>query len=115
MQCCSNSLTLSSFDHFLTSLIVIISVAFVIYLSAMFILSAVTRYPSQQISVSVLCSLPSPLPSPLPVRVQDMIRPFKRPLTHLTIRQLKQRAKEARIPKYSRMLKPQLIAALQVI
>ena len=46
---------------------------------------------------------------------QDAIVPFKRPLTQLTIRQLKKRAKTACIPRYSRMRKPQLIAALQVL
>jgi Rho termination factor, N-terminal domain len=46
---------------------------------------------------------------------QDAIVPFKRPLTQLTIRQLKKRAKTACIPRYSRMRKPQLIAALQAL
>jgi len=46
---------------------------------------------------------------------QDAIVRFKRPLTQLTIRQLKKRAKTACITRYSRMRKPQLIAALQAL
>jgi hypothetical protein len=101
----SSSSALSIIDDLLTDLIVIISVFFSLYLLMMFILGAIARCSPRPITV--------PVPIPAPIFFQDAIVPFKRPLTYLTIRQLKQRAKTAHIPRYSRMRKPQLIAALQ--
>lgn len=88
-------------DRFLTNMIVTISVLFVLYLLVMFILGAAHR-----------ASLPD-RSCPPPIVIQDIIQPFQRPLGKLTIRQLKQRAKAANIPNYSRMVKVQLIAALR--
>ena len=103
----SSSSAISMIDDLLTDLIVIISVSFSLYLLMMFILGAIARCtPCQSI---ILVRIPAP------ICFQDAIVPFKRSLTYLTIRQLKQRAKTARIPRYSRMRKPQLITALQAI
>jgi hypothetical protein len=101
MQFISHSLTLPSVDHFLMLLIVTIGVSFSLYLLLMFVLGAIARHPSPD------------HPSPPQTSAQDVIRPFNRPLTTLTIRQLKQRARAAQIPYYSRMVKSQLISALQ--
>jgi Rho termination factor, N-terminal domain len=88
-------------DDLLTTLIVILSSSFILYLTVMFISGAVNR-----------CQAPTRINAHR-VPIQDVIVPFKRPLTGLTIRQLKQRARDARIRHYSRMRKPQLITALQ--
>jgi hypothetical protein len=101
MEFISNPFILPSIDHFLTFLIVTIGVSFCLYLLLMFVLGAIAHHPS-----------PDP-PSPPQTSAQDVIRPFTRPLTTLTIRQLKQRARAAQIPYYSRMVKSQLISALQ--
>jgi Rho termination factor, N-terminal domain len=106
----SSSPAIASLDSFLTLLMVMITVVFSFYLTVMFTLGAISRYSLHPVSSSPSCSIQS-FP---PTAFQDTIQPFKRPLTHLTIRQLKQRAKEAHIPKYSRMIKSQLVAALQV-
>jgi Rho termination factor, N-terminal domain len=103
----SNSSAISMIDDLLTDLIVIISISFSLYLLVMFVLGAIARCSLRPITI--------PVQIPAPIFFQDAIVPFKRPLTQLTIRQLRQRAKEAKIPKYSRMLKLQLIAALQVL
>ncbi len=101
----SSSSATSIIYDLLTDLIVLISVFFILYLLMMFVLGAIARCSPRQITILV--------PIPAPIFFQDAIVPFKRPLTYLTIRQLKQRAKTAHIPRYSRMRKPQLIAALQ--
>jgi hypothetical protein len=115
----SNASAIASLDYFLTILIVMITVTFTLYLTMMFVVGAINRHSLHPISSLVPGEISShpPLSSRYPqgVAFQDTIQPFKRPLTSLTIRQLKQRAKEAHIPKYSRMVKPQLVAALQAI
>jgi uncharacterized membrane-anchored protein len=90
-------------DDLLTLLIVILSLSFILYLATMFVWGAIHRY-----------RFPTSLNLQQPP-IEDAIVPFKRPLTSLTIRQLKQRAKTAHIRCYSRMGKPQLIEALQAI
>jgi len=105
----SSSSAISMIDDLLTDLIIIINVSFSLYLLVMFISGAIARYSPCQILI------PVPVQIPAPIFFQDVIVPFKRPLIYLTIRQLKQRAKTACIPQYSRMRKPQLIAALQVL
>jgi len=103
----SNSSAVSMIDDLLTDLIVLISVSFSLYLLVMFVLGAIARCSPCQSTILVQI--------PAPICFQDAILPFKRSLTYLTIRQLKQRAKTARIPRYSRMRKPQLITALQAL
>jgi hypothetical protein len=103
MQFISQPFTLPSVDHFLTFLIVTIGVTFCLYLLLMFVLGAIARHPSPD------------HPSPLQTSAQDVICPFNRPLTTLTIRQLKQRARAAQISRYSHMVKSQLISALQAV
>ena len=103
----SSSSAISMIDELLTDLIVIINVSFSLYLLVMFVLGAIHRCSPCQISI--------PVQVPTPIFFQDAIVPFKRSLTYLTIRQLKQRAITACIPRYSRMRKPQLIAALQAL
>jgi Rho termination factor, N-terminal domain len=105
----SSSSAIASLDDFLTLLMVMITVVFSFYLAVMFTLGVNDRYslhrvssPSYQSSQDVSA-----------IVFQDTIQPFKRSLTHLTIRQLKQRAKEAHISKYSRMTKSQLVTALR--
>jgi hypothetical protein len=90
-------------DDLLTLLIVMLSLSFILYLVTMFVWGAIHRY-----------RFPTSLNSKQTL-IEDAIVPFKRPLTSLTIRQLKQRAKTAHIRRYSRMCKPQLIEALQAI
>lgn len=51
-----------------------------------------------------------PALQPLEPASEDAIAPF----ATLTIRQLKERAKTAKIPRYGRMTKPQLLEALQL-
>jgi Rho termination factor, N-terminal domain len=106
----SSSSAIASLDAFLTLLVVMITVIFSFYLSVMFALDAIDRYSLHPVSSSSYQSNQD-IPA---VVFQDTIQPFKRSLTHLTIRQLKQRAKEAHISKYSRMTKSQLVTALQV-
>jgi hypothetical protein len=106
----ASSPAIASFNDFLTLLMVMITVVFSFYLTMMFTLGAIDRY-SLHLSPSHCSGLSQRSSS---VTFQDTIQPFKRPLTHLTIRQLKQRAKEVHIPKYSRMTKLQLITALQL-
>ena len=101
----SNSSAVSMIDDLLTDLIVLISVSFSLYLLVMFVLGAIARCTPCQSTILVRI--------PAPICFQDAIVPFKRSLTYLTIRQLKQRAKTARIPRYSRMRKPQLITVLR--
>ena len=69
-------------------------------------------------------SFPVEVPAPMaPISFQDArcfadtarVVLFKRSLNWLTIRQLQKRAREARIPKYSRMPKLKMIAALQAV
>ena len=103
----SSSSAISMIDDLLTDLIVIISVSFCLYLLMMFILGAIARCSPCQSTILIQI--------PAPIFFQDAIVPFKRSLTYLTIRQLKQRARTACIPRYSRMRKPQLIAALQAL
>jgi Rho termination factor, N-terminal domain len=107
----SNASAIVSLDSFLTILIILITVVFTLYLTVMFTLGAINRYSGASVPI------PSPCESSSPPQIafQDTIQPFKRPLTSLTIRQLKQHAKEAHIPNYSRMVKLQLIVALQAI
>jgi Rho termination factor, N-terminal domain len=104
-----SSSAIASLNDFLTLLTVMIAVVFSFYLALMFTLGAIDRYflhpvssPSYQSSQDVSA-----------IVFQDTIQPFKRSLTHLTIRQLKQRAKEVHISKYSRMTKSQLVTALR--
>jgi Rho termination factor, N-terminal domain len=89
-------------DDLLTALIRILGSSFILYLTVMFVLRALHHCMTTSLN-----RRKSP--------IQDAIVPFKRPLTGLTIRQLKQRARTAHIRRYSRMRKPQLIAALQAL
>jgi Rho termination factor, N-terminal domain len=115
----ASSPEIASLDDFLTILMVVITVVFSFYLSVMFTIGAIDRYPLYPAPSHSSSSSQSPPPRSSRysqgVVFQDTIQPFKRPLTHLTIRQLKQRAKEAHIPRYSRMIKSQLVTALQAI
>jgi hypothetical protein len=105
----SSSSAIASLDDCLTLLMVMIDVVFSFYLAVMFTLGAIDRYSLYPVS-SPSYQSSQDVPA---IVFQDTIQPFKRSLTHLTIRQLKQRAKEAHVPKYSRMTKLQLVAALQ--
>jgi Rho termination factor, N-terminal domain len=105
----SSSSAIASLNDFLTLIMVMIAVAFSFYLAVMFTLGAIDRY-SLHLASSPSYQSSQDVPA---IVFQDTIQPFKRSLTHLTIRQLKQRAKEAHISKYSRMTKPQLITALR--
>jgi hypothetical protein len=113
----SSSPAIASLDDCLTLLMVMITVIFSIYLTVMFTLGAIDRYSFHpalsRCSGSSQSSSSRASRYPQKVAFQDTIQPFKRSMMHLTIRQLKQRAKEAHIPKYSRMTKSQLVTALQ--
>jgi hypothetical protein len=115
----SSSPAIANLDYFLTLLIIMITVIFSFYLTVMFTLGAIDRYSLHPAPSPSSSSSQSPPPRSSRylqgVVFQDTIQPFKRPLAHLTIRQLKQRAKEAHIPRYSRMIKAQLVTALQAI
>jgi hypothetical protein len=89
-------------DDLLTVLITILDSFFILYLTVMFVLGALHRFTATSLNVKK-------------TPIQDAMVPFKRPLTGLTIRQLKQRARTDHIRRYSRMRKPQLIAALQAL
>jgi Rho termination factor, N-terminal domain len=105
----SSSSAIASLNDFLTLLMVMIVVVFSFYLSVMFTLDAIDRYSLYPVS-SPSYKSSQDVPA---IVFQDTIQPFKRSLTHLTVRQLKQRAKEAHISKYSRMTKLQLVTALR--
>jgi Rho termination factor, N-terminal domain len=105
----SSSSAIASLNDFLTLLMVMIVVVFSFYLAVMFALGAIDCYSLHPVS-SPSYQSSQDVPA---IVFQDTIQPFKRSLTHLTIRQLKQRAKEAHISKYSRMTKSQLVTALR--
>jgi hypothetical protein len=94
--------TLVPIGDLLTALIIILGSSFILYLTVMFVLGALHCFTATSLNVKK-------------TPIQDAMVPFKRSLTGLTIRQLKQRARTAHIRRYSRMRKTQLIAALQAI